>query len=133
MIARLFGYTALAIISVAILGVAGVLAFFLADRAIPVLVLSTEILTPTVKPGGQLVIRQRVRYPRDCGGHVDRALYDRELSRQYLADVNYERPPRGLGDFSLKFEETVPVSFAVSEARYRATPTYWCNPLQWYY
>ena len=133
MIFRWIGYAVLCIISAAILAVAGLLAFFMTDREIPVVVLSTEVLTPTVKPGDKLVIRQRVRYTRDCGGHVDRALYDAVSSRQYLTDVDYERPPRGLGDFWLKFEETVPASFAAGEAQYRATPSYHCNPLQKYY
>ena len=57
MAVRLFGYACLGIISGAILATAGVLAWFIADRGLPVEVPETTVLTPMVKPGGRLCIR----------------------------------------------------------------------------
>ncbi|CAO4136732.1 hypothetical protein [Methylorubrum extorquens] len=94
---RLFGYVCLGIISAAILASAGVLAWFIADRGLPVEVPETTVLTPTVRLGGRLCIRQKVNYLRDCRGNVDRALFDAHTHRVILPPVKYERPPQGLG------------------------------------
>ena len=93
---RLFGYACLGIISAAILATAGTLAWFIADRGLPVEVSETTVLTPVVKPGGKLVIRQRLIYIRNCSAYVDRALFDAHTHRAILPPVRYERPPQGL-------------------------------------
>ncbi|MCJ2034976.1 hypothetical protein, partial [Methylobacterium sp. J-068] len=105
---RIFGYACLGVICSAILGLAGAFAYFAADRRIPVDVIKTEVLTPIVRPGGKLVVRQTLNYTRECRGHVDRVLYDSSTHRKFLADVDYERPPRGLGEFVVTFVEDVP-------------------------
>jgi hypothetical protein len=130
---RILGFGCLGLICSAILSVAGVLAWFAADRAIPVEVLSSQVLTPRVRPGDKLVIRQRVRYVRNCAAHVDRALYDGHTHREFLRDVDYDQPPLGLGTKTITFEEDVPTNFKGGVGEYRALPSYSCNPLQKYY
>ena len=129
---RIFGYACLGIICAAILGTAGLLCYWLADRHVPVDVLRTEVLTPIVKPGGKLMIRQTLRYSRECRGHVDRVLYDSQTHRKFLVDVDYERPPRGLGEFVVTFVEDVPSYFEAGPATYRAIPVYSCNLVHQY-
>ncbi|WP_449411120.1 hypothetical protein [Methylobacterium komagatae] len=99
----------------------------------PTEVLSSQVLTPRVRPGDKLLIRQRIRYNRDCATHVDRALYDSHTNRRFLDDVDYRHPPLGLGVKTITFEETVPDNFGNGPAEYRALPSYWCNVLQQYY
>jgi hypothetical protein len=130
---RILGFACLGLFCSAILSVAGLLAWFAADRAIPVEVLSSQVLTPRVRPGDKLVIRQRVRYLRNCAAHVDRALYDSDTHREFLRDVDYDQPPLGLGTKTITFEEDVPVNFKGGTGEYRALPSYSCNPLQKYY
>jgi hypothetical protein len=129
---RIFGYACLMVICAAILGAASLLAYYAADRQVPVDVLESEVLTPIVRPGGKLIIRQKLRYTRECRGHIDRALYDSQTHRKWLSDVDYERPPRGLGEFTVTFVEDVPSYFDPGEASYRATPVYACNLLHQY-
>lgn len=133
MMVRVLGLTCLGLVSASILGAAGTLAWFAADRSVPVEVLSSEVLTPRVRPGDKLVIRQRLRYIRNCSAHVDRVLYDSHTRREFLRDVDYEYPPLGLGTRTVTFEEDVPTNFGPGPAEYRALPAYHCNPLQKYY
>ena len=140
---RLFGYFTLTLICGAILSTAGTLACFAADRAVPVELLSSEVLTPRVRPGDKIIIRQRLRYLRDCAVHADRALYDRAAGgeafvrtathREWLRDIDYDHPPLGLGIRTITFEEEVPSNFVPGPAEYRALPSYFCHPLQRYY
>lgn len=130
---RLFGHVCLTIICAAIVATAGTLAWFAADRTMPVHVLSSEVLTPRVRPGEKLVIRQRVQYVRDCSAHIDRALYDGETHREFLRDVDYDHPPLGIGTRIITFEEDVPGNFMPGSGEYRALPSYACNPLQKFY
>lgn len=130
---RIFGYVCLTIISGAILSAAGVLAWFIADRKVPVELVRSEVLTPSVSPGGKLVIRQTLRYLRDCKAHIDRALYDDHTHRVFLPDIDYERPPQGLGEFTVTFEIDVPDWFEAGDGEYRAAPLYACNPVQRHY
>ncbi|WP_019906106.1 hypothetical protein [Methylobacterium sp. 77] len=113
---RIFGYAWLGGICLAIIIPAAFLCCRLADRHISVDVTSTEVLTPVVKPGGKLIIRQTIRYTRDCRGHVDRVLYDAHTHRKWLADVDYERPPRGLGEHVVTFVEDVPETVSKASA-----------------
>lgn len=129
---RIFGYACLGVICSTILGSALIACYWLADRRIPVDVLRTEILTPTVKPGGKLIVRQTIRYARECRGHVDRVLYDSRTHRKWLADIDYERPPRGLGEHVVTFVEDIPSYFEAGDASYRAVPVYSCNLVQQY-
>ncbi len=143
MIVRIVGYSALTIISSAILGTGGVLAWFLADRELPSVVLSSEVLTPRVKPGDRVIFRQRIDYKRDCGVHVDRYLYDRsaralppeqaDIRREPLRDIDYDHPPLGLGKKTIIFDEEVPITFKPGPAEYRAVPSYWCNVIHKFY
>lgn len=133
MMVRIIGLTCLSLVSASILFTAGLLAWFAADRAIPVEVLSSEVLTPRVRPGDKLVIRQRVRYLRNCSAHVDRLLNDSHTHREFLRDIDYEYPPLGLGTRTITFEEDVPANFGPGLGEYRAAPSYACNPLQKYY
>ncbi len=129
---RIFGFVALGVICSAILIPSALICYWAADRHVPVDVLRTEVLTPVVKPGGKLIIRQTIRYTRDCKGHVDRALYDAHTHRRWLTDVDYERPPRGLGDHVVTFVEEVPSYFEPGLASYRAAPVYSCNLVHQY-
>ncbi|WP_246747985.1 hypothetical protein [Methylobacterium sp. SD274] len=129
---RIFGYVCLGLICTAIIIPAGLLCYWLSDRHIPVDVTNTEVLTPVARPGGKLIIRQTIRYTRDCRGHVDRVLYDAHTHRKWLADVDYERPPRGLGEHVITFVEDVPSYFKAGDASYRAVPVYACNLVHHY-
>lgn len=133
MMLRIVGTITLALVSSSIIAVAGTLAWWAADRALPVEVLSSEVLTPRVRPGDKLIIRQRVLYKRDCAAHVDRALFDSFTHRAFLPDVDYIYPPLGLGTKTITFEEEVPAIFKTGDGEYRALPSYSCNPLQKYY
>ena len=129
---RVIGYACLGVICAAILIPSALICWWLADRHIPVDVLKTEVVTPVVKPGGKLIIRQTIRYTRDCRGHVDRVMYDSATHRKWLADVDYERPPRGLGEHVVTFVEDVPSYFEPGPASYRAVPVYACNLVHQY-
>lgn len=129
---RVFGYLCLSVITGAILLVASLIAYWSADRRLPAEVVSTEVLTPVVKPGGKLMIRQKIRYTRECAAHVDRVLYDDKNHRKFLADVDYARPPRGIGTFEVVFVEDVPSYFEPGPATYRAIPVYSCNLVHQY-
>jgi hypothetical protein len=48
-------------------------------------------------------------------------------------DIDYERPPQGLGTHVITFRVWIPDNFVPGPAIYRATPQYACNPLQRYY
>jgi hypothetical protein len=145
MMLRVFGYVCLTVICSAILGTAGVLGWFLADRELPSEVLSSEVLTPRVRPGDRLIIRQRVNYKRDCSAHVDRALYDQsataselpseqaDVRREFLRDIDYDHPPLGLGKKTIVFDEEVPLTFKPGPAEYRAVPSYACNFVHRFY
>ena len=130
---RILGLICLSLVSGAIIFGAGTLAWFAADRALPTEVLSSQVLTPRVRPGDKLLIRQRIKYTRDCAAHVDRSLYDSHTNRKFLDDVDYMHPPLGLGIKTVTFEETVPENFGDGQAEYRALPSYSCNPLQRFY
>lgn len=130
---RFFAYTCLGIISGFFILVTLTLAWFIADRKMPVELIGQEVLTPEVRPGGKLVIRQHVRYVRNCHALVDRALFDSFTHRSILPAVVYERPPQGLGDRTITFIINVPEEFEPGPGEYRTTPAYSCNPLQRYY
>lgn len=129
---RVIGYFSLIVVCASILIPSAFLCYWLADRGIPVEVSRTEVLTPVVKPGGKLIIRQTVKYLRDCRGHVDRVLYDAHTHRKFLSDVDCERPPRGLGEHVITFVEDVPSYFEAGDASYRAVPVYACNLVHQY-
>lgn len=57
MMLRILGLTYLSLVSGSILATTGTLAWFAADRAVPVEVLSSKVLTPQVRPGDKRVIR----------------------------------------------------------------------------
>lgn len=126
----MFGYGCLAVISSAIIGTAGTIAWWAGDRRLPVNILTTEVITPEVKPGGRLTVRQKIEYVRDCPAHVDRTVYDDATHREFLPDIDYERPPTGLGIRTVTFEIDIPPFFVPGMGTYRAQPNYWCNPLQ---
>ncbi|MCG5249657.1 hypothetical protein [Methylorubrum extorquens] len=64
-----------------------------AIRGLPVDVKETTVLTPILRSGGKLVIRQCLDYLRNCSAYVDRALFDSYTHRVILPTVRYERPP----------------------------------------
>lgn len=130
---RILGYLCLSVITGAILATGGLLAWFIADRRPPVELVRSELVTPVVKPGDKLVIRNTVRYLRDCKGHIDRALYDSRTHRAFLPDVDYERPLQGLGEFTYTTELDVPSYFESGPAHFRAVPSYYCNFVHTYY
>ncbi|ACK84646.1 hypothetical protein [Methylorubrum extorquens] len=129
----LFGYACLTIITGAILATAGVLAWFIADRGLPVDVKETTVLTPVVRPGSKLVIRQRLGCLRNCSAYIDRALFDAQMHRVILPAVRYERPPQGLGPRTITFTVTVREEFGPGAGEYRAALEYHFNPLQRHY
>ncbi|GJD59841.1 hypothetical protein [Methylobacterium dankookense] len=130
---RLFGYACLAIIAGAIVSTALLIAWWAADRALPVRVHYSWLATENVTPGSYLHIRQEVEYVRDCRAHVDRVVYDSHTHRYFPEDIDYERPPQGLGTHVITFKIWVPEDFQPGPAFYRATPLYACNMLQRYY
>lgn len=130
---RTMWYSILLVVCVVIIGATGLVAFWVTDRALPVEVLDTEVVTPEVEPGGKLVIRQTVKYLRDCGAHADRTLWDDHTNRQWLMDIDYEKPPDGLGERPITFKVDVPFHFRPGKGRYQSAPIFWCNPIQKYF
>lgn len=130
---RLFGYACLSIITGAILSTALLIAWWISDRTLPVKVHYSWLVNTHVTPGSYLEIRQEVEYVRDCRAHVDRVVYDSFTHRDFPADIDYERPPQGLGTHVITFRVWIPDNFVPGPAFYRATPQYACNPLQRYY
>lgn len=130
---RIIGYLCLTTISGSILFAAAILAWWAADRALPVKVHYSWLLETSVRPGSYLHIRQEVEYVRDCRAHVDRVVYDSHTHRYFPEDIDYERPPQGLGTHIITFKVWVPEDFQPGPAFYRATPAYSCNLLQKYY
>ena len=70
------------------------------------------------KPYLRELIHRHLSVHMSCGDH-----------RKFLSDVDYERPPRGLGEFIITSVEDVPSYFEPGDAWYRAIPVYSCNPV----
>jgi hypothetical protein len=133
MILRVLGTACIGLIGAACLGIAGLLAYWLSDREVPVETVQARVLTPIVEPGGKVQIEQTIRYTRECSAHIDRVLFDNHNHRKFLPGVDYERPPQGLGEFRIISVEDVPSYFDEGEANFRTIPIYHCNLVHRYF
>lgn len=127
---RFLGLMFLALISSVLVGGSLLFARMLMDTGPVVRVVKSQVTTQDVRACGKVEIEQMIDYMRDCGGHVDRWLFDCCGGRKQLQAVNYLHPPEGLGVKTIRFSEDVPCNFREGTARYVATPAYWCNPVQ---
>lgn len=104
-------------------GIAGQMA---ADRATPVAVLETTLLTPEVPQGGLLRVSYIVRRDRVCRTLLERVIMDFDGNRYVLPDLDFEAVgPSGLEQFTS--QTPVPDILGAGLASYRVTLTYSCN------
>lgn len=113
--------------------IAATLGVWSSDHEPPTRLLKSEVLTPTVRPGGELRIHYTVQRFRSCRVHIDRILYDADRVRRDLEDLEYAAAPGVMGESSYTIAVTIPRNFAQGPARYREITTYFCNPLQMYF
>lgn len=106
--------------------VASVLGTWTGDRTPPTRLISTEVLTPTVEPGGIIQVRYVVQRDRTCDTRADRMLFDSEGRRKPLDDINSAGP---LGPTTYIATAEVPTWFALGKARYVTSSVFTCNPL----
>ncbi|KQT08539.1 hypothetical protein ASG40_11720 [Methylobacterium sp. Leaf399] len=133
MIWRCIAYLSLALISGAILTVATLTSYYLADRRSPIRVDSVEVLTPTVEIGGRLQIRTVLTYMRSCKIHSDRQMFDSANHRKLVEDVDFETAPAPLGEPQTIIQTfEVPAYFVPGKAIFQTFPWYACNAVHRY-
>lgn len=113
--------------------IASTLGYWANDREPPTRLISAEVVTKSVPPGGELRIRYKIERLRSCRMHIDRVLFDHEKVRRDLEDVDYAAAPGSLGDQIYVMSLTIPRNAALGEARFRTITTYYCNPLHSYF
>lgn len=97
-----------------------------ADRATPVAVLESTLLTPEVPQGGLLRVSYIVRRDRVCKTLLERVIIDSNGNRYVLPDLDFEAAgPAGLEQFTS--QTPVPDILTTGLASYRVTLTYSCN------
>lgn len=105
---------------------AGTAGMMTADRAIPVRVATTLLLTPEVPAGGMLRVEYAVIRDRACRTNVERQIIDSKGTRFILPETDFESMgPTGPDRYISP--NTVPVMAELGDARYRVTLNYSCN------
>lgn len=101
-----------------------------ADREVPVVVQSYEVLNTEVLPGEDLRIRYKLLRRRSCDVVVDRFIKDSEDNRHELLDsrIHAGLP---LGEEAPVLRIQVPLEASRGPAIYRTVTTFRCNFTQW--
>lgn len=107
----------------------GALSWWTVNRDLPVEVISRTVLTPEIKPGGDLLIRREVFRAKDCPTQVDRFIIDANGRRWILEDQDFASFGK-LGLDTYTTATPTPPSMAEGKATYSSATTYRCNPVQ---
>jgi hypothetical protein len=115
---------------VAFAAAGGTLGLWASDRRLPTVNLETKVLTPVVRPGGELRVEYKVlRYRGDCAINVDRLLFDSTKARYDLPDRSFSGSPGPTGPDTYVVPILIPSSFAQGPATYRIISRYECNAI----
>lgn len=108
---------------------AGVLGFWLSERTPPIDIYDVDLLTPIVRPGGDLKVRYYVYRRDNCRTKFQRTYRDSEGVRYALEDVDIWLSPSPLGRD--EYVSLIPISPRASQgqAKFRAITVYVCNPV----
>lgn len=112
--------------------VAGFWVLWLADRSDPARLIGRELLTPTVSPGGQIIMSMDVNRLRYCSVSVQRFLVDGARVRHVLP-ILFREVSGKLGREHFNTVVNIPPSAAPGDAVYQSIATYVCNPVQNYW
>ena len=105
---------------------AGTAGMLTADRAVPVHVAKTTLLTPEVAQGSFLRIEYSVIRDRACRTNIERQIIDSKGTRFILSETDLEVVgPTGPDQFITASQ--VPAMVHPGPARYRVTLNYSCN------
>ncbi|MGU3495947.1 hypothetical protein ACLBXM_18045 [Xanthobacteraceae bacterium A53D] len=99
------------------------------DREPPVIVTSSQVLTPQVAPGDALKVEVEILRTRRCETTVDRIVFDAAGARHVLEPVQFSSAGGGRGEERYANLIPIPKDAAPGPARYRSIATYRCNPL----
>lgn len=105
----------------------GWLGVWSADRSPPAIIKRMTVLTPQVKPGGELRIEFEVEHRGTCPLHVEHYLIDAKMARTILPDLDFATIPTD--DVHVE-KYTLPMDFAPGKGCYRRISSYTCNPVQ---
>lgn len=125
-----------AFVAAALIAFAGWLGLAVGDRSFPTLVEHSELLTPHVRPGGEMLTRRSVDRQRLCHTTIERMMFDSrdvrfDLKEIGLGTIVYPNGSGPLGRDTFIGKQTVPSGMAPGPARYVALVCYRCNWLQW--
>ena len=126
MILRSVTYTLVLAVFLPLAFLSAILGTWAGDRTPPTRLLSTELLTPAVRPGSTLQVKYVVQRDRACETRVDRALFDVDGRRKPLEDIDGAAP---LGPTTYIATADIPTYFSPGTARYVTSSVYQCNPL----
>ena len=106
------------------------------DRSYPTQVESAKLLTPHVKPGGELLTERTVYRERLCHTTIERMMFDSRDVRfdrveDGLGTIEYPNDSGPLGRDNFVGKQTVPATMAPGPARYVALVCYRCSLIQW--
>lgn len=114
------------LIAVVLLSVA-TLTYWVQDRTSPVMIAEERVETPLVPRGGQLRVKYIIERKKACHVVLEQMLFDSRRGRFILDDQEYLSEPLGRDEFSVVIE--TPSQMTEGPARYRASRSYFCNPM----
>lgn len=107
---------------------AGWLGLMIADREPPIIMLSSKVLTPHVKPGGELQTAVHFIRTRQCAVSVSRFLTDGANKRHILGSDVFPAGTGPVGEDTFTAVVKIPLDVLPGEATYQSTTLYRCNP-----
>jgi len=110
-------------------GIGGWLGYLVSDREPPVVITKTEVLTPSVNPGGQLRVRYHLRRFRECGSETTRLIRDASETHFGLDPSSTPYSQGVVGEEAYNLPLLIPRSAAQGPAEYRVRTIWICNPL----
>lgn len=121
----------LLIVAAGIIFLAGLLGFWVSDRAIPTHALSAFVIDHDVPQGGELQTHRKVDRERLCHTVIDRAIFDKDRRRYDLGVSVYPNGAGKTGYDDFIGVQKIPDEIAVGPASYQAIVCYRCNPIHW--
>lgn len=108
---------------------AGIVGMWMSERTPPVDVLNSQVLTPIVRPGGDLRVQYEAYRRANCRSRFQRTYRDYDNARYALDDIDIWLSPAPIGRD--QYVSVIPISprAAQGQAGFRAITVYICNPL----
>lgn len=117
--------------AIAAMSLAGWLGLVVGDRSSPTTVESARLLTPVVKPGGELLTERTIYRHKLCFTRITRFMFDSRGVRFDLSEQTYSNGTGTLGRETFIGRQPVHKDMAPGPARYVALPCYRCSWAQW--